>query len=113
MTDLNAIATTAIADLQTAINALNAQRRQPGADTAAIDSQISALEDQQQGVRDLALQQVEADPRTQAALDAINAAAAQLSQEAAQMAAITTALNQAAQVVNTATTLVTALAPFA
>lgn len=111
--DLNAIASAAIDNLQTAINNLNALKRQPGADFAKFTAQIETLEDQQANLRTLALTSIENSPENQQAIAAVNGAAKQLQTEAGNITSVANALNAAAQVATCAATLFSALGKFA
>jgi len=110
--DLNAVATAAIADIQTAINNLNAVRRQNGADVAGILVKIEALEQKQADLRTLALQSVENSPENQAAVKVVNAAATSLKSEAANITTVANALITAQQVIGDAADLFSALGKF-
>jgi hypothetical protein len=112
MTDFNAIADTAVADVQSVIDALNTQRAQAGADTASIDAQVATLENKQDALRDLALHEIEDDPANAAAIAALNAASTDLTTQAKEVATAANALNSANQIVAAATSLLTAAAPF-
>ncbi|MGH9759871.1 MAG: hypothetical protein ACREDR_47005 [Blastocatellia bacterium] len=111
--DLNAIATAAITNLQTAINNLNALKRQPGADLAKFTVQIEALEDRQADLRTLALTSIENSPENQQAIAAINGTANQLQTEAGNITSVANALNTVAQVATCAADLFSALGKFA
>ena len=111
--DQNAVATAAIANLQTAIDKLNGLKRQPGADLAKFTAQIEALEDRQADLRTLALSSIENSPENQQAIAAVNGAATKLQTEAGNITSVANALNTAAQVISCAADLFSALEKFA
>ena len=111
--DLNAVATAAIANLQVAIDKLNALKRQPGADFAKFTAQIEALEDRQADLRTLTLALIESSPENQAAITAVNGAATKLHTEAGNITSVANALNTAARVISCAADLFSALGKFA
>lgn len=110
--DLNAVATAAIANLQKAIDKLNALKRQPGADIGKFTAQIEALEERQADLRTLALASIESSPENQAAIAAVNGSAAKLQTEAGNITTVANALNTAAQIVTCAADLFAALGTF-
>jgi hypothetical protein len=110
--DPNAVASAGIADLQTAIDALNALELQPGADIPGIDAHIKTLITKQAALQNQALRQIEDSVENQQAIAAMNKAAAALKSEAGNIASVATALTDAAKVVSAVTSLITALAPF-
>ena len=110
--DPNKVASAGIDVLQGAIDKLNALKVQPGADIAAFDAQIEALQDKQDNLRDQALRTIEELPANKTAIAAINAADPNLKAEASNIKDLATALQTAAKVVTAAASLVTTLAPF-
>jgi septal ring factor EnvC (AmiA/AmiB activator) len=110
--DPNATATSGIQALQDSIKKLNGMLTQDGADVSGITAQIRALVAEQTDLRFLALRTLEDSPENKKAIDDLNAASKALSDEAANIGAVATALNDAAKVMSAAASLVTALAPF-
>ena len=107
----NDIATAAIQILQDSIDQLSALKLEPGVDIPGIDARIGALEDRQDDLRIQALRTIEASDANKQAIAAVNAAAALLKSEAANMKVTATDLADAAAVMTAAASLVAAFLP--
>lgn len=110
--DPNAAASAGIQTLQDAIKRLNGMLTQDGADVDGIGVKIRALIAEQTDLRFLALRTLEDSPANKQAIDMLNAASKTLTDEAARIKEVATAIADAAKVLSAAASLVTALAPF-
>ncbi len=108
----NDTATPAIQTLQDSIKKLNSLIQQPGADIPGINAKIRALVAEQTDLRTLALKQDVDDASNQEAINALAGASKKLTDAAGEIKEVATALDDAAAVVNAASSLITALAPF-
>jgi DNA repair ATPase RecN len=108
----NDTAAAGIHTLQASITKLNDLKQQPGADIPGINAQIRALTAKVTGIRTLALQQDLDDAPNQSAITTLTDAAKSLTAAAGEIKNVATALNDAVQVVNAASSLIKALAPF-
>jgi hypothetical protein len=107
--DLNIVADTAVTDLQNAIDVLTARRGRRDVDEDEIDAKVEALQAKQTEVRDLTLARIVESPENQAAIAALNAAAARLTKTAGEMAAVAAILDKASDTVDAATSVVSAI----
>ncbi|HUN44193.1 MAG TPA: hypothetical protein VMU81_28210 [Acetobacteraceae bacterium] len=99
-------------EIQGAIAKLDALKKIPGANFAAIDEKINDLQAQDAALTNLALQTMVDAPKFGQEVAAMSAAAAALKAEAANMQIAAKDVTAVAKVVSAAASLVTALQPF-
>ena len=110
--DPNDVTAAGIQTLQDSIKKLNGLIQQPGADIPGINEQIRQLIAEQTDLRAMELKQDLDDVSAQAAVQALTDTAARLTAAAAKIKNVSTACSDAAEVVNTASLLITVLSPF-
>ena len=104
--------TASIQTLQESIVKLSDLIQQPGADIPGINSQIKLLITKQTDLRTFELQQDIDEASNEAAINALTNAAKNLTEAAGKIKNVATAYESATQVINVASSLITALSPF-
>ncbi len=104
--------TASIQTLQESIKNLSNLIQQPGADIPGINNHIRLLIAKQTDLRTLELQQDLDEASNQAAINALTNAARNLTGAAGKIKNVATACDDATQVINAASSLITALSPF-